>query len=605
MRTGQLRRGFLAIVLLILLLPGWVEAAGHSADHAAEYAPVHAGDHDGDVWYFILVDRFADGNAENNAGVDRSDPRGFHGGDLAGVMSRLDYLQQLGITTLWLSPLQMNRPMRFFDQQAYHGYWIWDFFSIDPRFGTMAELKALRAEMRRRGMKLIMDVVVNHAGYNAPMAEKMPHLFHQTPEIKNWDDQREREENRIYGLPDFASNLGVVKFFFLSVARFLLSEFSPDGFRLDAVRHVPLDFWAFFNRRVKDAAGPGFFLLGEQLDGNPSVIAETWKQGGFCSLFDYPLYYTFLEVIARKGSCRQLALRFAADEKYPDPGRIATFLDNHDMDRFLHACGGDFGRYRLALALLLVIRGIPVLYYGDETGMTGAHDHEVGNRAAMKFGQHPELLEYVRDLIRLRRQEPALQRGQQRHLFADDSVLAFSRLTLAGEGFIVVLNNNPAAGSVRIPLPAGSFRPGKTVDRLGKAHGVIDHEALIGEMPGEAVAVFPAVLSGSGKEQLRRSTMKTVTFTVSGCPVAEGETVFVIGSRPEIADWSLDRLSQPMTRTASGEFALVVDMPDRAVFEWKCVKKDRQGKAIWPAGGNEYVDLSWSGANTIQSTTWK
>ncbi|HOY67524.1 MAG TPA: alpha-amylase family glycosyl hydrolase, partial [Candidatus Ozemobacteraceae bacterium] len=391
------------------------------------------------VLYFVLIDRFENGCKCDDFDVNLRDPRGFHGGDLEGVRARLPYVQDLGVTGLWLSPVARNRPTNFFGLQPYHGYWIWDHFSFDPRFGTMRKLRELRDDMRRRGMKLLLDMVVNHAGYDAPIAKSKPELFHQTDEIRDWDDREQLETGRLFGMPDFASEKPHVQLFFDDVARFWIDTIRPDGFRLDAVKHVPVSFWKHFNRVASMLGGEGFLTLGEMLDGDPAVVSRTWADGGFSCLFDYPLYYTIIDTIARGGDARQLGVRFGMDRLYPDAGLLATFLDNHDLDRFLTSCGGDERRHRLGLTLLLTARGIPTLCYGDEAGLAGAQEPWNENRRSMKFDPESDSFRFTKALIGLRRGSEALRRGVQKQLAMAPDLYAFGRL-VPDQQAIVVLN---------------------------------------------------------------------------------------------------------------------------------------------------------------------
>ncbi|HNW35291.1 MAG TPA: alpha-amylase family glycosyl hydrolase, partial [Candidatus Ozemobacteraceae bacterium] len=169
------------------------------------------------ILYFVLIDRFENGCPCNDFDVNLRDPRGFHGGDLDGLRMRLQYLQDLGVTGIWVSPVARNRPTPFFGQQPYHGYWAWDLFSVDPRFGTRRKLREVRDDLHRRGMKLLMDMVLNHAGYDAPIEKLHPGLFHANGNIKDWNDRAQVEQFRLFGLPDFASERPIVQRYFSAV----------------------------------------------------------------------------------------------------------------------------------------------------------------------------------------------------------------------------------------------------------------------------------------------------------------------------------------------------------------------------------------------------
>jgi hypothetical protein len=155
--------------------------------------------------YFVMVDRFANGDRSNDGDADPTDPQAFHGGDLAGLTSQLDWLQGLGVDTLWLSPVFRMRTAKWHGYGAFHGYWTWDSTTIEPRFGDEAALVALSDEVHRRGMKLILDVVLNHVGPEAPLVAQKPEWFHRKGGITDWNDPVQLTTFDVHGLPDLAT----------------------------------------------------------------------------------------------------------------------------------------------------------------------------------------------------------------------------------------------------------------------------------------------------------------------------------------------------------------------------------------------------------------
>ncbi|HEY9070231.1 MAG TPA: alpha-amylase family glycosyl hydrolase [Candidatus Ozemobacteraceae bacterium] len=573
------------------------------------------------VLYFVLIDRFENGCKCDDFDVNPRDPGGFHGGDLEGVRARLPYLQELGVTGIWLSPVARNRPMRFYGRQPYHGYWIWDHFTFDPRFGTMRKLRELCQDLHRRGMKLLLDMVVNHAGYDAPIAKEKPELFHQTDEIRDWNDREQLESGRLFGLPDFASEKPGVQLFFDKVARHWIETIHPDGFRLDAVKHVPLGFWKHFNGVVAMTAGREFLSLGELLDGNPTVMNRTWREGGFTSLFDYPLYYTVLDVIARGGDARQLGVRFGMDRIYPEAGMLSTFLDNHDLDRFMTSCGGDERRYRLGLVLLLTARGIPMLCYGDEAGLPGAQEPWGENRRSMRFDTESGLFRFTKALIALRRGSEALRRGFQKHLAMDRDLYAFARL-VPDQQAIVVFNLATAPRDIRIPLaaplpdgaravmPAGLPQP-------GVATPTVRNGELSTRIDGLQAGVFlfeadSPMMWASECDRLLKSRMAPFELGTARleCRLrldhepASGSSVLLIGGLPQLGEWDAGSPVLPeLARTASGTWDVAVDLPAGSVFECKFLIRGPDGSVAWQPGDNAICETA-SGAGIRLERTW-
>ena len=154
--------------------------------------------------YFVMVDRFLNGNHDNDADADPSDPTAFHGGDLDGVIERLDWLQALGVDTIWLSPLFAMRTEKYHGYGAFHGYWTYDLNAVEPRFGTEQTVRKLADEVHKRGMKLMLDLVLNHVGPDAPLLKAHPEWFHTQGGIKDWHDQRQLENGDVHGLSDLA-----------------------------------------------------------------------------------------------------------------------------------------------------------------------------------------------------------------------------------------------------------------------------------------------------------------------------------------------------------------------------------------------------------------
>ena len=399
-----------------------------------------------DIWkdqilYFVLLDRFYDGNKDNCPNADKKNLMAFHGGDIAGLEKKLDYLEELGITGIWVSPFLKSRPNAFYGQEAYHGYWPYDFFKIDDRFGTEKEFISLRNSMTKKNMKLLLDMVVNHVGYDAPFVNDHKDWFNPMINIKNWDDPEEVKNRCIFGLPDFASQKPEVKKFFCDVAKYWIELVKPDGFRLDAVKHVNDDFWHEFNDNARKLSKSDFILLGEYLHGDPALVNDIWYSAGFDCLFDFPLYYTMKDVFAQNGDCRKLASRLYYDRNYPDAGMLATLLDNHDLDRFITSCKGDMNKYKLAMAFMMCVRGIPTLCYGDEQALRGAHRRLPYNRCDMKFTTKSQMFKFTKEMIAMRKSHKSLRRGLHCHLFADKNLYIFGRL-LPEELALVVINNS-------------------------------------------------------------------------------------------------------------------------------------------------------------------
>lgn len=169
--------------------------------------------------YFVMVDRFENGDPSNDGVVDMNDPQAFHGGDLAGLIKRLDWIQSLGFDTVWLSPIFKTRPDKWNGFGAFHGYWTWELGALEPRFGDELLLARLRRELDQRGMKLILDVVLNHVGPDAPLVARKPEWFHRRGGISDWNDAQQLVMNDVHGLPDLATEKPEVYEYLLDATR--------------------------------------------------------------------------------------------------------------------------------------------------------------------------------------------------------------------------------------------------------------------------------------------------------------------------------------------------------------------------------------------------
>ncbi len=414
-----------------------------------------------DVIYFVLTDRFHNGNRSNDKDVKPNDPHAYHGGDLDGVIQKLPYIKELGATAIWITPVNDNKDDALVNKYwGFHGYWTKDFDSVDEHLGDEAKFKQLVREAHAMGIKVVLDIVINHAGYDSPMAKdpKYHDWFHHNGNVQNWEDQGQLEYHDIHGLPDFnTENPEVIKFMEDTWSGWI-KRANLDGFRIDTVKHVPMKFWSKFNATIKQRAPGNFLLLGEVLHGDAGYVGAYTKEGKFDSVFDFPMYFTMADVFARGQSMRKLGDRLKNDGAYGNPDLLAPFLDNHDVPRFLSTAGGDERKLRLALAFLLTMRGIPTIYYGTENGMKGAGEPE--NREDMKFGSNPSLTNYVRKLTSLRREHAPLRRGRMLEMWQDDEVYGFSRLGASkadtSEEVVVFLNNSGREERRHVPLRAES-----------------------------------------------------------------------------------------------------------------------------------------------------
>ncbi|MCX5787342.1 MAG: alpha-amylase family glycosyl hydrolase [Elusimicrobia bacterium] len=443
------------------------------------------------IFYSILMDRFARGpHAKTLGDPKKGDSR--HGGDLEGLISKLDYLKELGITTLLLSPVVMGVP------EAYHGYAPTHLLAVDPYLGTMADYKRLVREAHARGIRVIKDMVINHVGpvfeYKngskwegtsgprkeiywtkdlKPVELKKPENFNRRGEIKDWNDP----DQRVHGdfppnLRDLATDNPATEKLVIDIAKWWIKEADLDGLRLDAIRHVDADFLKRFSREVTEYAATlgkkNFLLLGENSTGlNEDLLGDL--QLGVNAGYGYPEYRANNYALHGAAPTRVLEESFnkAVSILGEAVQNMLRFIDLHDVYRFLRN-GESVDVLKVAFAFLLFSTGIPLVYYGTEQAFRQATGNlnpegpaapaDPENRQDMfkdgqfktpssagdKFDAKSPTYQWVKRLAEIRKAHPALSRGEQYSRWNDSNgagIYAFSRI-YKGEEVVVVMNTS-------------------------------------------------------------------------------------------------------------------------------------------------------------------
>ena len=433
-----------------------------------------------EIIYFILIDRFCNGDTTNDYGNNPEshvpfDPqRGnyealktYQGGDLAGVLDKIDYLDSLGVTTLWLSPVYDNSDTDFMGWWPYHGYHPIDFYSVDEHFGTLELLKRVVETAHSRNMRVLLDIITNHVAPDHPWItdsqfwheEGYRHWFHphsgvdESTSITDWTDQWQLENRELNGLPDLDQDNEAVYAYLLDVAKFWIKETKCDGFRLDAVKHISKSFWQRFCRDIHEVAGKDFLLLGEVFSGDTPYVAG-YRDLGFNALFDIPLYYTLTRVFAQGSSISLLSDQVHQSSSQFKSITLSPLLDNHDVPRFLHwADERKSAKLKSALTFVWSLNGIPTLYYGTEVPLPGAAmEHETTGEGQDYLNRYPmpwntidimnsDIFSHIQNLNHLRRSNPALHKGRMVEIYKDFGVYSFLKYT-SEQAFLFILNNS-------------------------------------------------------------------------------------------------------------------------------------------------------------------
>lgn len=435
--------------------------------------------------YFIMIDRFHNGDKSNDFEADISDPAAYHGGDFKGITQKLDYLKDLGATAIWLTPIVKNEP------RGYHGYWTEDFYDTEEHFGSKDELKQLVKKAHDRDIKVILDLVVNHTGYQHPWLDdpNKKDWFHPQMEISNWDDQQNVENGWLAGLPDLNTENNETRNYLLDVAEYWIKETDIDGYRLDTVKHVPKDFWNQFSARVKKVK-PDFYLIGEVWHNDPRYIAD-YNKAGIQSFVDYPLFNEMVRIFRQSG--QSLSELYSVWERnkyyYEDPYTLGNFIDNHDNIRFVREAllkqEDPEKRLKLALTYLYTAPGIPIVYQGTEHMMDGAKDPD--NRRMMNFSKNKDIETFTAQLGKLRQNHPALRRGDYSMVVDKDGSAVFKR-TYEDESLYIVFNNDKKKST--ITFSDKGLQNKKLVDLLSDAEVTVNKDSVAIEAKGESAYIF-------------------------------------------------------------------------------------------------------------------
>lgn len=467
------------------------------------------------VLYSLMIDRFYDADSTNNQPLNQPDvlfEADYQGGDLAGVREKIEsgFFTDLGITTIWISPitqnprdawgLNLNPYTRF---SGYHGYWPIYTTVVDDRFGDSDELKRLLDVAHENDMNVILDYVANHLHINSPVMQEHPDWVTELmlPDGRKnlglWDEHRLTtwfDEH----IPSLDLERPEVVEPMTDSAMFWVLNYELDGFRHDACKHIPLNYWRTLTKKMRTQLGDRqLWQIGETY-GSPELIGSYVRSGMIDAQFDFNVYHTALDVLTRGHSVRRLAS--VVEESMAAYGAhhtMGNITGNHDKARLISLAGGTLspdedhkaagwlreigvgdpvGYKKLALinALNMTIAGVPCIYQGDEYGEPGGNDPD--NRRMMRFEGYNELeqaqYDLTRELVKIRRESMPLNYGDQMTLALDDQVWAYVRIYM-GEWVAVVLNTGGEERTVELTLPKAADHKQRSEARFG---GQISHE---------------------------------------------------------------------------------------------------------------------------------
>lgn len=453
-----------------------------------------------DAIYLIMPDRFANGDPSNDSHpelqekADRSKPGGRHGGDIEGIIQNLDYLEDLGVTAIWTTPLLEDDDPAY----SYHTYAQSDVYRIDPRYGTNEDYRRLAKEMHQRDMKLIMDYVTNHWGGEHWMMDDLPTYdwVHQFPGYKNsnyrmttqFDPNRADIDRKLNEdgwftstMPDLNQSNPLVLNYLIQNAIWWIEYADLDGFRVDTYSYNDKEGISKWTKAIMDEY-PDFNIVGEVWMHDQAQISYWQKDSPvgaiqsyntyLPSVMDFTLHDAMMGMFNEddmgwdRGMVRAYD-NFANDFLYADTDNLMVFAGNHDTNRINEQYDGDLQKYRLAMTLVLTTRGTPQLYYGDEIGMRGdkpakgdadiRRDFPGGwqDDAQSAFTQEERTAEqneyhsFTKKLLNYRKANEVLHTGKLLQYIPENNVYVYFRYN-QDKRVMVVINNNPEAQTINL-----------------------------------------------------------------------------------------------------------------------------------------------------------
>ena len=435
-----------------------------------------------DVMYLITPDRFSNGDSSNDnmAGMSETANRNFiggrHGGDIQGIVNHLDYIKDMGFTSIWLNPILENN----MEQYSYHGYSTTDYYRVDPRYGSNEDYRALCDVARSKGIKIIMDMIANHCGLNHWWMDDLPteDWINQWPEYTNTNhrktvilDPYATQEDKdafvkgwfVPSMPDLNQENNSMANYLILNTLWWIEYAGISGIRQDTYPYPDMDFMSDWTKAVMKEY-PNFNIVAEEWYLNPALVSY-WQKGknnpnGYTSdlksLMDFPLQDAVTQALVAEeswhSSWNKVYEILGLDYLYPDPTNLVVFPDNHDMSRIHAQLGEDVDKTKLAIAFFSTTRGIPQFYYGTEVLMadsTGDHGEIRSDFPGGWPGDEPEYSDeqidfrkYVKDLLNWRKDKEVIHSGKLVHFApSKNDVYAFVRHNEEDQ-VLVLLNKN-------------------------------------------------------------------------------------------------------------------------------------------------------------------
>ena len=555
--------------------------------------------------YFALTDRIAQtvsGNGDNACG----DLGNYCGGSFKGLERKLDYISGMGFDAIWITPVIANKP------GGYHGYWAEDLYKINPEYGTADDLKDLVDAAHERDMFVMVDVVANHMGAGPVSSNKPSPLdressYHASCGI-DYANQSSVEQCWLSNLPDIYTEKDEIRNLYQIWIKWLITEFSFDGIRIDTVKHVEKDFWPGFI----DAAG--VYAIGEVWDSSPSYLAV--YADVMPGLLNYAVYYPIRDFYQQRGSAAAIVNMHAQiDEEFADPSALGTFSDNHDNERWL-AQKDDQVLLKNALAYVILARGIPIVYYGTEQGFAGGKDPQ--NREDLwrsGYDTDADLYRTIARLSKARTDAGGLPENDHVHLYATDSAYAWSRA--GGDLIVLTTNTGTGVGGSR-EYCFNSRRPnGQWSDIFTGGNHISEEDGNICVTVSDGE---PVVLSASSTHVPIATSTALTAPTQTACPTsvlvtfnhrvrtAFGDKIKIVGASKELGMWQPSDAPALSALAYTEEYPIwtcEVALPAGQDIRYKFINERKDGKTKWESGPDRTYNMPACQPSASVDSEWR
>ncbi|KAJ5226572.1 uncharacterized protein N7469_006578 [Penicillium citrinum] len=592
--------------------------------------------------YFLLTDRFGREDKSTTASCNVAN-RAYCGGSWQGIINNLDYIQDMGFTAIWITPVTEQLQGNTGYGEAYHGYWQQDIYHVNEKYGTAADLLALSNALHDRGMYLMVDVVANHMGYNGagntvdysifkPFDSSS--YFHSYCLITDYNNQDNVEDcwlgDTTVSLPDLNTDLSSVQTIWYNWISDLVSNYSIDGLRIDTVKHVQKSFWPSYN------SAAGVYCVGEIFDGNPAYTCD--YQNYMDGVLNYPIYYQLLYAFqSTSGSISNLYNMIgtvASDCK--DPTLLGNFIENHDLPRFA-SFTSDYSLAKNVLSFIFFSDGIPIVYAGQEQHYSGGEDP--ANREATwlsGYSTSAELYKHISMTNKIRKlavsSDSSYITSKNTPFYQDSHTIAMKKGS-SGSQVVTVLSNYGSSGSsFTLTLRGSGYSSGTELLEMYTCTSVTVDSS--GNIPVPMVSGLPRVLMLASAAKSRgpcaspsstTTTNAMTSTTMSACTKATalpvlfketvttsyGENIYLSGSISQLGNWDTSNaiaLSADQYTSSDPLWYVSITLPVGTSFEYKFIKKTSGSSSVtWESDPDRSytVPTACSGTTATAAATWR